>query len=153
MCTSGCTGSRVVRNGSCPRRWSSDGRTTPSAPPRKSEQTGMRIIVGGVISRHPFVPGSVWNRMHWTVGLQRLGHEVFYVEQIRPRWSVDEEGRACPFERCINRQHFARTMHRFGLSSVSCQIFNDGEATSGLSLPELLTIARSADLLINHSGH
>jgi len=113
----------------------------------------MRIIVGGVISRHPFVPGSAWNRMHWAVGLQRLGHEVFYVENIRPRWCVDEEGRCCPFERSVNRDHFAHTMRRFGLSSVSCQIFNGGEATYGLSLAELLEIARSADLLINHSGH
>jgi hypothetical protein len=113
----------------------------------------MRIVFGAIVSRHPLVPGSVWNRMQWVTGLRRLGHEVVYVEELRPKWCVDESGQSCEFADCINRQYFARTMQRFGLNGSCCQLYNGGEQTTGLSVEALAEFVSGADLLINQSGH
>src|SRR5438132_42840 len=38
-----------------------------------------KIVLLGMMSRMP-VAGVVWQTMHYLVGFQRLGYEVFYVE-------------------------------------------------------------------------
>ena len=113
----------------------------------------MKIILGGAISQLPFSPGIAWDWMHYAVGLQRLGHEVYYVEEVRPEWCMDTQGRRCEFERSANRAFFAATMRRFGQLERSCQIYDGGEATAGLSLRALTDLAKEADLVINMSGH
>src|SRR5262249_57212484 len=58
----------------------------------------MKILIGSVISITPFSPGMAWNWMHHAVGFQKLGHEVYYLEEVEPRWSVDSRGQPCRFE-------------------------------------------------------
>jgi hypothetical protein len=113
----------------------------------------VKIIIGAVLTRHPFVPGSVWTRLHWAVGLRRLGHEVFYVEEIAERDCLDAVGRRCEYRRSVNRALFEQTTRRLGLGGRSCQVYEDGEDTCGLSVNEISAIAREAGLLINLSGH
>jgi hypothetical protein len=113
----------------------------------------MRIIVAGVVSLTPFSPGFVWDWAHIAVGFRRLGHEVYYVEEVEPKWCVDAEGRRCPFEESVNRQLFRSSMERFGLMDRACQIYDRGAATFGMSRDALAAVARSADLLVNISGH
>jgi hypothetical protein len=113
----------------------------------------MRIILGAVLSRHPFVPGSVWHRLNYILGLRKLGHEVYWVEDVHPSWCVDVDGRKCPFDRSVNRELFRQTLDRFDLTDRACQIYNQGEATFGMSMSALVEIARGADLLLNMSGH
>ena len=38
-----------------------------------------RIIVMGFMGGCP-IAGVIWQHIHYIVGLQRLGHEVYYVE-------------------------------------------------------------------------
>jgi len=113
----------------------------------------MKIIVGAVISRYPYVPGIAWTWIHRILGLQKLGHEVFVIEEIAPRWCVDAYGRTCDFEHSINRKLFQDTMQRFGLMDRACQIYNHGVDTFGLSLASLVALSKEADLIINMSGH
>jgi hypothetical protein len=113
----------------------------------------MRIIVGAVISRSPLIAGSVWNRIHRLIGLQRLGHEVFFVEEVTPNRCVDANGKGTDFEHCVNRSVFCATMERFGVLDRACQIYNQGEATVGLSRASLVAMCKEADLLFNMSGH
>lgn len=113
----------------------------------------MIVLLGAVLSRYPFVPGSVWHRIHYAIGLQRLGHDVYYVEELRPEWCVDAEGRRSSFVNSQNRQIFQTTMERFGLLPRACQVYNRGEQTCGLSWDALCEVARRVDLVINMSGH
>jgi hypothetical protein len=113
----------------------------------------MRILVGAVISLHPFSAGIAWDWMHYAVGFRKLGHDVFFVEEVAPDWCVDREGRRCRFEDSVNRSSFRDTMDRFGLSERSCQVYDRGRSTFGLSRQALTAVARSADLLVNVSGH
>jgi hypothetical protein len=113
----------------------------------------MRIIIGAVISIHPYSAGMAWNWMQYATGFRRLGHEVYYLEEIAPAWCVDANGQQCSLERSINRAVFRTTMEQFGFMENACQIYNGGEATSGLSLDALIATAQAADLLVNMSGH
>jgi hypothetical protein len=113
----------------------------------------MRIIIGAVLSISPFSPGIAWTWMHHTVGLRRLGHDVYYVEEVGPRWCVDALGRPSAFEGSANRELFRATTERFGFGERACQLYNGGEATFGMSLNRLVEVCRGADLLLNISGH
>ncbi len=112
----------------------------------------MTILVGSVISRYPCVPGSALNRLNFIAGLQRLGREVYFVEEIGADACVDARGEPCPYGASANRDLFLELMAQFGLSERSCQVFASGEQTAGLTLKELLNRTKDA-LLINMSGH
>lgn len=113
----------------------------------------MRVVLGAVISIPPFSAGMAWNWMNLAVGLRRLGHEVTYVEEVEPDWCVDRQGRRCAYERSVNRELFATTIERFGLSGRAAQVYDRGRASAGMSFTELLAAARGADLLVNMTGH
>jgi hypothetical protein len=113
----------------------------------------MRIIVGAVISLPPVSAGCAWNRLQYVLGLRQLGHEVVFVEEVRPQWCVDETGRACAYADSANRRGFIDIMRRFDLLDHACQLHNAGEATSGMSRLALRDFAADADLLIDISGH
>jgi hypothetical protein len=101
----------------------------------------------------PFSPGFVFDWMQFAVGLQRLGHEVFYVEEVGPKWCVDAAGERCSLEQSVNRVLFRTAMEHFGFMDRACQIYDGGAASFGMSLDAITRVARSADLLINISGH
>lgn len=113
----------------------------------------MKILIGSVISITPFSPGMAWNWMHHAVGFQKLGHEVYYVEEVEPRCCVDARGQPCRFEDSVNRSLFQAVMEKFGLLESACQVYHGGEAMFGMTLDALVAIAREADLLLNISGH
>lgn len=114
----------------------------------------MRIIVGGVLSLSPFGPGTAWHHMHYAEGFRRLGHDVYYVEQVEPRWCTDALGHPCAFERSANRTLFRSIMEHFGFTDRGTQIHgDDAREVEGMPLDSLLAVARSADLLVNISGH
>ena len=83
----------------------------------------------------------------------KLGHEVYYVEEVEPDWCIDDHGQKCDFDHSVNQELFFKTMDRYGLMDRASQIYNLGEATFGLSLISLIEVAKEADVLINMSGH
>lgn len=97
--------------------------------------------------------GSVWNRIHRLLGFQRLGHEVFFIEELAPSRCVDAQGVPTDFDHCVNRGLFQATMERFGLMDRACLLYNRGESTLGPSVRSLVRICQESDLLINMSGH
>jgi hypothetical protein len=113
----------------------------------------VKIMLGAVVSLPPFSPGFAWHWLQYAVGLQKLGHEVYFVEEVDADWCLNTNGQRCDFAHCINRDLFLATMEQFGLMDRACQIYSRGEATLGLSLRELSAVSRHADLLINMSGH
>lgn len=113
----------------------------------------MRVIVAGAITVEPFSAGIAWDWIQLALGLKRLGHDVLLVEQLRPDWGVDSAGCRTSYATCVNRERFVRLMRRFGLGPQSCQLCSGTDSTTGLSRGELTAWARSADLLLNISGH
>jgi hypothetical protein len=113
----------------------------------------MRVIVGAVISLPPVSAGCAWNRLQYVLGLRRLGHDVLFLEEVKPQWCVDAAGRRCSYVDSENRRGFLAIMNRFELGGACCQLYNAGEASTGLSSSALRDFAASADLLIDISGH
>jgi hypothetical protein len=111
-----------------------------------------RIVVMGFMAGIP-VAGVVWQHLHYIVGLQRLGHEVFYCEDSArlvyhpgnmtygTDWSyvpdlLDRLGRRFGFE------------GRWGF----CARFLPDEPTAGLGREKMRELIRTADAALNICG-
>lgn len=109
-----------------------------------------KIILLGMMSRHP-VAGMVWLTMQYVVGLQRLGHEVYYVEAhgAMPKFFMEDGNDG--FERAA--AFIAEVMQRFELEGRwALQTLNDERAVYGMSESRLAELYRSADLILNLHG-
>ena len=113
----------------------------------------MRIIFSAAMSIPPYTPGSVLHRIHHLLGLQDLGHDVFFVEETHEGQCVNEYGRPSRFEDSLNVRNFLDTMKTFDLEDRACLIYRGGEKTAGMSFHQIVDVAKSSDLLINVSGH
>jgi hypothetical protein len=113
----------------------------------------VKIILGAVISLPPISAGCAWNRLQYIIGLRQLGHDVVFLEEVRPEWCVDSSGKRSAYADSANRHGFIDIMRQFDLLDCCCQLYNGGEATTGLSRDALREFADDADLLIDISGH
>jgi hypothetical protein len=113
----------------------------------------MKIIVAGVTSLPPYSPGIAWDWLQVACGFRLLGHDVYYVEEVEPGWCFGRNGEKCSYEASWNKQLFTEMMQRFDLFEHSCQVYNGGENTTGMSCDALKQVAKDSDLLVNMSGH
>lgn len=110
-----------------------------------------KIVVLGMMSKMP-VAGVVWQNVHYLVGLERLGYEVYYVEAHARTPSIfmehehdDGSGKAAAF--------IARVMERFGFGrSWAYHALHDAGRCYGMTDGGLRRLYRNADLLINLHG-
>lgn len=79
----------------------------------RTSDSRLRILVSGLIAQYP-LGGVAWDYLQYVVGLARLGHDVYYVEDTG-QWpynpAEDGVGRGC----AANVAHLADVMDRFGL--------------------------------------
>jgi hypothetical protein len=111
------------------------------------------VFVGGALANRCSNGGGAWVRLNWILGLRRLGCKVVFVEEIRRENCVDENGMMAPFKQSVNRTFFQEIVRQFGLAESSALVYENGELTQGLSVDELMDLARGADLLVNLGGH
>jgi hypothetical protein len=112
-----------------------------------------RILVSGAIANKPTSGGEAWVRMSWVLGLQRLGHDVCFVEQIESAGCLDAQGRPAAFAESANRRTFEAVLGSLAPALPAALICDDGGTGVGLELDEVVAWARAADLLVNISGH
>lgn len=89
-----------------------------------------RVVVARSLANKPANGGEAWVRLSWLLGLRRLGYEVCFVEQLSPDACVDTNGAPAPVARSHNLDFFRAVVDRFGLSSTSSLIYDDGARTS-----------------------
>lgn len=123
--------------------------------PSKSEQ--LRIVVSGLIAQHPRLGGVAWDYLQYPVGLTRLGHEVYYIEDSGEWPYLDEagpEGDWVARDFRANVEHLDAVLSRFGLGDRWAYRYpvRGSAAWFGISDARREEIVRSADLLINVSG-
>jgi hypothetical protein len=109
-------------------------------------------IVSGALANKPFNGGEAWVRLSWTLGLRRLGFDVYFVEELDPSNCVDGEGGTTDFRASANRTYFESVTREFGLAGRA-GLLCGGRETAGLGLAELAAVAAEAELLVNISGH
>jgi hypothetical protein len=110
-------------------------------------------IVSGALANKPQNGGEAWVRLSWMLGLQRLGFDTYFVEQIQSSNCVDSEGASADFAASVNRSHFESVVRDFGLDGRAGLLCDEGREAAGLSREEICEAATGADLLVNISGH
>jgi hypothetical protein len=111
------------------------------------------VMVSGVLATRHLNGGGAWVRLSWALGLQRLGFEVVFVDQIEPEACVDAAGRPADFASSANLAYFRAVTEQFGLGDSSVLVLGRGERTHGLPFADLLELAEACELLVNISGH
>jgi hypothetical protein len=99
------------------------------------------------------IAGVVWQHLHYIVGLQRLGHEVYYIED-----SARYPYNPVTYEENENYRYAAEVLDRlarqFGFEGrwSYCARFVPGNPTAGMPLKKLRELYRTADAILNVCG-
>src|SRR5881628_1028659 len=104
-----------------------------------------RIVVMGSMGSMP-IAGVIWQHVHYIVGLQRLGHEVFYIEDsarlpYNPETfevNNDYDYAAAVLDRLSQEFDFR---NRWGF----CARYLKKHPTAGLTLSKIRRLYRDAD--------
>jgi glycosyltransferase involved in cell wall biosynthesis len=111
----------------------------------------LRLIVLGMMGRCPF-GGQTWLYLNWLRGLQRLGHEVYYVEDDTV-WPYDPSLDTLTDDCSYAVRHIATVMDRIGLTdNWAFRLADREDAYWGRSPAELKELYRSCDALLNIVG-
>jgi len=111
-----------------------------------------RIVVMGFMGSMP-IAGVIWQHVHYLVGLQRLGHDVYYIEDSA-RLPYNPE----TFEINNEFDYAARLLNRlsqeFGFKNRwgFCARYLPGNPTAGLALKKIRQLYRDADAILNICG-
>jgi hypothetical protein len=111
-----------------------------------------RIVVMGFQGGCP-IAGVVWQHIHYIVGLQRLGHEVYYVED-----SARYPYNPVTYEENENYAYAAEVLSKladqFGFQDrwSYCARFLPGNPTAGMPLEKVRELYRTADAVLNVCG-
>ncbi len=98
------------------------------------------VVVAGAVANKPLNGGEAWSRLTLVRGLLELGVDAYLVEELDP-------------VRDASVAHFQNVVAQAGLGDRASLVCGPGEDTEGLTFDQVREIARSADLLINVSGH
>jgi hypothetical protein len=116
----------------------------------------LRIVVSGLIAQHPTLGGVAWDYLQYVLGLQRLGHDVYYLEDSG-EWPYDETPGAggddfVARDPSPNVSHLAGLMERFGMADRWAYRWATRPTWFGMPGRRRREVVSSADLLINVSG-
>jgi len=111
-----------------------------------------RIVVMGFMGGMP-IAGVIWQHIHYIVGLQRLGHEVYYVEDSA-RIPYNPETFEVNFEFDYATKILRRLAGEFDFKNrwSYCARYTKGNPTAGMSLSKIRQLYRAADAVLNICG-
>lgn len=111
-----------------------------------------RIVVMGFMGGCP-IAGVIWQHIHYIVGLQRLGHDVYYVEDsarypYNPVTYAEDENYAYAAE------VLQKLSVEFGFEGrwSYCARFIPGDPTMGMPLSKIRELYKTADAILNVCG-
>jgi hypothetical protein len=111
-----------------------------------------RVIVMGFMGSMP-IAGVIWQHIHYIVGLQRLGHEVYYIEdsaRLPYNPQTFEVGDGYDYA----AQVLAQLAAEFGFERHwgYCARYLAEQPTAGLRLTKIRQLYREADAILNVCG-
>jgi hypothetical protein len=111
-----------------------------------------RIVVMGFMGSCP-IAGVIWQHIHYVVGLQRLGHAVYYIEDSA-RLPYNPETFEVNNEFDYAAQLLNRLSREFGFKNrwAFCARYLAGNPTAGLPLKRIRQLYRDADAILNICG-
>ena len=111
-----------------------------------------RIVVMGFMGSMP-IAGVVWQHIHYVVGLQRLGHDVYFIEDSA-RLPYNPETFEVTDEFDYAAKVLARLAREFDFKNrwAYCARYLPGTPTAGMSLKKIRQLYRDADAILNVCG-
>lgn len=111
-----------------------------------------KIIVLGFMGGMP-IAGVIWQHIHYIVGLQRLGHEVYYVEDTL-NYPYDPVAFNISDDYSYAAQTLGRLAKEHGFEGhwAYCARYKDPTECAGMSLSALKTLYKEADCALNICG-
>ena len=111
-----------------------------------------RIVVMGFMGSMP-IAGVIWQHVHYVVGLQRLGHDVYYIEDSA-RLPYNPETFEVTNEFDYAARLLSRLSREFGFKTrwAFCARYLPGNPTAGLPLQKIRQLYREADAILNVCG-
>jgi len=111
-----------------------------------------RIVVMGFMGGIP-IAGVVWQHLHYIVGLQRLGYEVYYCEDSA-RMAYNPETWSYGTDWSYAAKFLDRMARRFGFEGRwgYCARFEPEQPTAGLDRTRIRELIKTADAALNICG-
>ncbi len=111
-----------------------------------------KLLVLGFMGGCP-VAGVIWQHLHYIAGLQRLGHEVWYVED-GSRYPYDPEAFTITEDFSYAARLLERLSREYGFENrwCFCARYGDAPRTAGLDLDGLRRLYRTCDAALNVCG-
>jgi hypothetical protein len=111
-----------------------------------------RIVVMGFMGGMP-IAGVIWQHIHYVVGLQRLGHDVYYIEDSA-RLPYNPETFEVNEEFDYAATILGRLAREFDFKDrwAYCARYLKKKPTAGLSLNKIRELYDSADAILNICG-
>ena len=106
-----------------------------------------KIVFLGMMSRYP-VGGAVWGALHYLIGFQRLGYDVYYVEDTG-EWPLDLDRNEISADPRYTVDYLARVMTWGAFEDRwAYRVASQGGRVYGLSDTRLADVYRQADVLL-----
>ena len=111
-----------------------------------------RIVVMGFMGSCP-IAGVIWQHIHYIVGLNRLGHDVYYIEDSA-RLPYNAETFDTSEDYGYAAKVLARLAGEFGFKQrwSFCARFLPDNPTAGFGLQKIRQLYRDADAILNVCG-
>ncbi|MGH8093608.1 MAG: glycosyltransferase [Chthoniobacterales bacterium] len=111
-----------------------------------------RIVVMGFMGSIP-IAGVIWQHIHYIVGLQRLGHDVYYIEDSA-RLPYNPQTFDTSNDYSYAAKVLAQLAGEFGFENrwSFCARYLPGKPTAGLRLMKIQQLYLEADAILNVCG-
>lgn len=111
----------------------------------------MKIICSWEVTMNS-LPGALDGMMAPAVALQRLGHEVYLMQEFDPEQCWDANYNPVSFAEWEGWHQFESLTKSYGIWPRCCLIYSGGEATHGMSFRDAVKAAETSDLLLRIGG-
>lgn len=112
----------------------------------------LNIVVAGYVIGCP-LGGQTWTRLHYLLGLHKLGHNVIYYEDSGDwGYPYDPDRETSDADSSYGRAHLSRVLAPLGLSGRWAYYSQFEDRLYGLQKDELHEFCRKADVFLNISG-
>jgi hypothetical protein len=111
-----------------------------------------RIVVMGFMGSMP-IAGVIWQHVHYVVGLQQLGHDVYYIEDSA-RIPYDAEAGELTYDYTYAGKVLSKLAADFGFKNrwAFCARYLPENPSAGLPLKKIRQLYRDADAILNICG-
>lgn len=117
-----------------------------------SGQSALVVVVLGYVVRGP-IGGLTWHHLQYVLGLQRLGHEVYFVEDSEDFPSCyDPETRQVSTDPVPGLRYAKEVFGRFGIGDRWAYYDAHAKRWDGPCASRIGAVCRRADVVLNVSG-